>query len=186
MCKHFSCVHHCWEMASHVNRPQRPRLTYHLGHGTQCCLSVPLPSLLPTGDTPVQGLLRPHGPQHVRAQPACNPETSVPYTAHLHTCTHTCAHTPCLWQYPCTVHHTLGIQERPSSQRDALARGGSQASPALLPPRCNAPICPSQPAGYLGPGSLAPCTGWVGGREVQRRVKEWEQGSERGRYKIKR
>ena len=31
----------------------------------------------------------PTGPQHVHAQTACDPETSVPYTTHLHACTHT-------------------------------------------------------------------------------------------------
>lgn len=60
------------------------------------------------------------------------------------------------------------------------------ASPGLLPSWLQPLLSPQQAVWYLVPSILVPCVGWAGGREVQRRVKEWEQGSERGRYKIKR
>lgn len=142
MCKHFSCVHHC------------------LGDGVPCQQTTASPADLPLGPrNPVLSLSSPSQPTSNRghsrtgitqtpwsptcACPASHVQSrSLSPTAHLHTCTHTCAHTMPMAIPLHSAHTPLGIQERPSSQRDAWPEGGSQASPALLPPRCNAPHLP--------------------------------------------
>lgn len=107
-----------------------------------------------------------------------------PQSSTLHICTnaHTHVHT---YTMPITIPSYI-VDPLWEYGKGPHLSGVSLASPALLPPSLQPLSAPSEPAWYLVLGSLVLCVGRVGGREVQRRVKEWERGSERGRYKIKR
>lgn len=167
MCKHFACPSLLGDGAPCQSDHSVPGLTYHLGHGTQCCLSqFPFPAYFQQGHSRTGITQTPWSP--TCACPACvqSRDLSPLHRTFPAMHTHTCAHTPCLWQYPCTVHHTLGIQERPS-QRMPWPEGALRLLQlfSLL-----AAMPPSAPTASWVPGTRKPCscTGWVGGREVQR------------------
>lgn len=126
----------------------------------------------------------PVGPPPMCVPQAPNLETSVPYNTHSHTCTHMCRHTRPI-TIPSHSAHALKHSRGPPTQGGALTRGVFRPLQLSCLPAATR-IGPPQPAQCQVPGSPVPCVGRGGGREVQRRVKEWERGSERGRYKIKR